>query len=159
MCDQLSSRFHHLQRGSMTVAFNRDTFTEPEWSYHEVKHTESEITGLLIGWAKFRRPTGGVERFTAASLHLHHTQPKKDQTLQPVTLLTYVRSAKSMMFKSLVPTSIKRATMAVLTRYSTNTMFPKARRAHSGVLRLCRLKTGTASASCCYQNFSTKDGS
>ena len=31
----------------------------------------------LIGRAQFRRPAGGVQTFTAATLHLHHTPDKK----------------------------------------------------------------------------------
>ena len=69
--------FTILKKGYTTVAFNRDTFTDPEWIYHEIKHAPSQITALLIGRATFRRPAGGVEQIAAASLHFHHTPAKK----------------------------------------------------------------------------------
>ena len=104
--DQLHQRLHFYEWEAITVAFDKDTFENPSWTHHQWQHSKKEFTGLVIGSAKFRRPVGGVESFTAASLHFHHTpakkHPKPNQYLQRSD--AYV---KTMAFRLLAPISIR----------------------------------------------------
>ena len=72
------------------IAWNKDTFEE-DIDYQYFEFGGRHKSGILISRAKFRRPTGGINDFVAASLHFHH-ETAKEKVHRVVAALSEIRA-------------------------------------------------------------------